>query len=445
MRPFARHCRRAFAALFLCAQICAPVAAAQPPAADAENATPLLQLVITGEAPAEVQPFDRLLQTFVVENNISAAALAVVRDGRLVLARGYSRSADLAREAVGPTSLFRIASISKPITAVAVLQLVEQGKLSLDDKVFTLLDLGNGLSADAKIDPRLREVTIGQLLRHTAGFDRQKSFDPMFRSVAIAESLGVPPPAGPEHVIRYMATRSLDFDPGDRYAYSNFGYCLLGRVIEKVTGQGYEQAVQASVLKPLGIRGMRIGKTLPEGRAEHEVFYDGSLLPRTAVIGKVGEWVSAPYGGWYLEAMDSHGGWIASAVDLVRLARSLDDVEHCPLLKPESIRAMWARPEGAAGFAADGSEKPTFYGYGWFVRPGKDGAPLTCWHTGSLDGTATLLVHRADRTSWAVLFNRRSGPKHEHFGQAIDPLLQSAAAEVEAWPEIDLFAKYGSE
>ncbi|MBI3463876.1 MAG: beta-lactamase family protein [Planctomycetes bacterium] len=444
MRRFGNYSRGLIAALFMCVLACA-VASAQTPVADEGAANRSPELLMTGEAPSEVQPFDRLLRTFVVENNISAAALAVVREGRLVLARGYSRSADPAREPVQPTSLFRIASISKPITAVAVLQLVEQGNLSLDEKVFNLLDLGSGLSAEAQVDPRLREVTIGQLLRHTAGFDRQKSFDPMFRSVEIAESLGVPPPAGPEHVIRHMTTRPLDFDPGARYAYSNFGYCLLGRVIEKVTGEGYEQAVQARVLAPLQIRTMRIGKTLPEGRAEHEVSYDGSIVPRLAVIGKVGEWAPAPYGGWYLEAMDSHGGWIASAVDLVRFARALDDVERCPLLKPESIRGMWTRPEGAAGFEADGSEKSTFYGYGWFVRPGKDAAPFACWHTGSLDGTATLLVHRADRTSWAVLFNRRSGPKHEHFGQAIDPLLQSAAAEVEAWPEVDLFTKYESQ
>jgi N-acyl-D-amino-acid deacylase len=190
---------------------------------------------------------------------------------------------------------------------------------------------------------------------------------------------------------------------------------------------------------------MRIGKTLPEGRVAHEVFYDTAVDPRPAVIGKIGETVAAPYGSWYLEAMDSHGGWIASAVDLVRFARALDDADHCPLLKPASIRDMWARPEGAAGFEADGKEKATFYGCGWFVRPDKAADRLKVWHTGSLDGAATLLVHRADKTSWAVLFNRRSTAKNEHLGRAIDPLLESAAAEVKSWPDVDWFGSYPSE
>jgi hypothetical protein len=108
----------------------------------------------------------------------------------------------------------------------------------------------------------LREITIMQLLQHTAGWDMEKSFDPIGRPIDIAIALRVPPPAKQGHVIRYMFGRPLDFDPGSRYAYSNFGYCVLGEVIYRVSGQSYEDYVRKEILGPLGIRRMRLGKSL---------------------------------------------------------------------------------------------------------------------------------------------------------------------------------------
>src|SRR5262249_38714238 len=157
------------------------------------------------------------------------------------------------REPVRPRSLFRIASVSKPITSAAVLQLVEQGKLGLDDRVVDLLDVRHNGDPIAPADPRLKRVTIRHLLQHRGGWDRDKSFDPMFRSVRIAREFGTRPPAGPELIIASMWKRPLDFDPGARSCYSNFGYCVLGRVIEKVSGISYEAYVREHILAPLGI------------------------------------------------------------------------------------------------------------------------------------------------------------------------------------------------
>ena len=178
----------------------------------------------TGHCPKACASFDKLLVSFMKENKVPGAALAVVRNGKLVVRRGYGFADRERKEPVEPDSLFRIASVSKPITAVAILKLAEDGKLHLDDKVAAILGL-------APKDPRFSDITVHQLLRHQAGFDRGASFDPMFRSVRIAKDLGVPPPAKPEHSIRYMERRPLDVDPGARYAYSNSGYCLLGRVV----------------------------------------------------------------------------------------------------------------------------------------------------------------------------------------------------------------------
>ncbi|MCH5377118.1 MAG: beta-lactamase family protein, partial [Planctomycetes bacterium] len=230
-------------------------------------------VVSTGETDPRMESFDRMMCEFVNEHHVPGAALAVTDQGRLVYARGFGYADVESRQAVTATSLFRIASLSKPITAVAVLQLIEQGRLHMDDKVFEILTFEPHLPDGSSCDDRLRAITIRHLLEHRGGWDRDRSFDPMFQSVRFAEMLGVRPPAEPEHIIRCMLGQPLDFDPGERYAYSNFGYCLLGRVIEAVTGQSYERYVQERVLAPLGIRSMRIGKTRLNERAENEVHY----------------------------------------------------------------------------------------------------------------------------------------------------------------------------
>ena len=397
---------------------------------------------VTGNANPDLKPFDDLMIAFVTEHKAPGAALAVTKDGRLVYARGFGLADRKTRKPVEPTSLFRIASISKPVTAVAVLQLVERGKLKLDDRIFRILEHKPFLPEGAKLDPRLDQITILHLLRHTGGFDRDASLDPMFRSVQFAELLGVEPPAKPDHIIRVMRGRELDFDPGQRYAYSNFGYCLLGRAIEAVSGQTYEAYVREHVLAPLGITRLRIGRTLLEGRAPGEVrYYDEKGRRRNAVLGeRLGKPVAWPYGGWYLEAMDSHGGWIASAVDLVRFASALDRPTKCPILSAASIRAMFARPEGLAGYDEEGKPRAAYYGCGWRVRP--VGRKANHWHTGGLAGTSTLLVRRHDGLNWAVLFNTRRDPDGKTLATLIDPLLHRAANAVKSWPKDDLFDQF---
>ena len=237
------------------------------------TAAPDDELPVTGTPRPALASFDRLMTTFVKKHKIPGAVLAVAKDGHIVYERGFGYADLDVHEPVKPESLFRIASVSKPFTAVAILQLVERGKLRLDDKVFAVLGLAPPDDPEVKFDERWRQVTIEQLLHHTGGWDRAKSFDPMFVSQRIVKTLKVPPPAGPHDIIRYMLRHPLDFDPGTKFAYSNFGYCLLGRVVEKVSGKPYEEYVQKEVLAPLGIRNMHVGHTLLSGRRPDEVHY----------------------------------------------------------------------------------------------------------------------------------------------------------------------------
>ncbi len=358
----------------------------------------------------QIRPFDEALEAHLRSSGVPAGALAVARDGRLLHARGYG-------EEVAPDSLFRIASLSKPITAVAVLTLVQAGKLDLGAKAFPLLD-PDGPAAD----PRLKDVDIRQLLHHTGGWDRGVSGDPMFRSVEFAKQLGLDPPADAAAVIRVLRGRPLDFDPGARHAYSNFGYCVLGRVVEKVSGEAYDAYVKRAVLAPMGITRMRLGRSLE--RAPGEVAYrQRDARPLRSVFDPAKD-VAAPYGGFCLEAMDAHGGWIASAVDLVRFAVSIDKV-----LDAKHRELMLEPPPGLP-------EGDVHYALGWMVRrvgPGK----RNVWHSGSLPGTSTLLVRRHDGLVWAALFNERTKESG-----AIDPALHRAADAVKDWPSTDLFPAF---
>jgi N-acyl-D-amino-acid deacylase len=397
-------------------------------------------VTVTGVEDARLASFDRMMAQFLKEHKIPGASVAVSKDGKLVYARGFGHADREAGAPVRPNSLFRIASISKPITSAAVLQLVQEGRLRLDDHAFPLLKLPAHVEKGGKVDPRLREITVLELLHHTGGFDRDKSFDPMFRSIDIAKSVGEKPPAKPEAIIRYMMGRPLDFAPGSRDAYSNFGYCVLGRVIEHASGESYEKYVREHVLAPLHIKDMLIGHSLKAQRFPNEVTYyeAGEKVP--AVVGVIGEKVPWQYGGWYLEAMDSHGGWIASATDLVRFADSFNDPERSPILKPKMMAQVFAAPAGPVGHTKDGKPKEVYYACGWSVRP-FGGRKMNTWHTGALDGTSTLLVRRSDGLNWAVLFNTRNGGGKKEPSGLIDPLIHKAADQVKEWPKKDMYPR----
>ncbi|MGD9645401.1 MAG: serine hydrolase domain-containing protein [Pirellulales bacterium] len=399
---------------------------------------PPAEIPITGVERPELTSFDNAMLDFLREEKGVGASLAITKDGRLVYARGFGYADRDSGCPVEPHALFRIASLSKAVTGAAIVRLIERGRLGMYDRICDVLDI-------CKIyDERWRYITIAQLLDHTGGWDRDQSYDAMFRAVEIAESLKVPPPAMPPEVIRFMARQPLDFDPGSRSAYSNFGYSLLGRVVERLTREKYDEFVCREVLAPLGISRMRLGATLPAGRADDEVcYYDSDDETGPAVMGdEIGAQVPLPYGVWCLEAMDAHGGWIASAVDMVRFAAAFDDPQRCPILRDESVRLMFTRPAGPAGYDAEGKPKDAYYACGWNVRPVGDDGKFNAWHTGSLAGTSTLLVRRHDGVNWAVLFNTRDGASGQRMSAGADRLLHRVANKVTAWPEVDEFANF---
>jgi N-acyl-D-amino-acid deacylase len=321
--------------------------------------------------------------------------------------------------------------VSKPVTAAAVLRLVEQGRLSLDARAFALLPHLTPLPG-ATVDPRLATVTVRHLLEHSGGWDRDATFDPMFRSTEIATATGTPAPASADAIIRYMLGQPLSFDPGTRYAYSNFGYAVLGRIIERITGASYAQFVQEAVLAPAGVTRMRLGRSLHGDRAPGEVHYYDRATVNSVFPG--GGAVPVTYGGFNLEAMDAHGGWVASVVDLLRFETAVDGLPLRPdVLTSASIEIMTAKPPSPLW---DGS--PVHYALGWLVRPVEG----NWWHGGALPGTATLMVHTGTGLAWVALFNARAMRPNSTFENEIDGAMWQAVNGVTTWPTHDLFTSF---
>jgi CubicO group peptidase (beta-lactamase class C family) len=373
------------------------------PAQDA----PRLPETITGISPEDAPAVRTLVAEFMRKYGVPGLSLAVARRGRLRITCGFGHTDREGDVELRPDHRFRIASASKPVTSVAVMQLVERGKLSLDHRVFAprgLLRRFFDAQAERNAARRVRieAITIQHLLEHTAGGWGNAERDPMFDPAALAFDHS--------RLIRWaLRNRPLARDPGEEFEYSNFGYCLLGRVIEAATDQTYEEYVQAEVLKPASISRMQLG-----GRGRNE------RLPDEVVYYGQGE---DPYGrSMNVRRMDAHGGWVATASDLVRLVVHVDVSPAPPdILAEETIRIM-TTPSAA---------NPR-YAKGWSVNEFGN-----WWHLGAFNGAASVLVRTLDGDCWALLVNTRS--PNEEFLSDLDRLPWDLRAAIHDWPDHDLF------
>lgn len=390
-------------------------------------------LAQTGTAVPAMAHYDAFAQNLITQYGIPGAAVAVMKDGRLVYARGFGTADPATGEPVQPYSQFRIASLSKAVTSAAVMRLVDRGLLSLDAPAFALLPDLPALPGRTE-DPRLAAITVRNLLLHTGGWDRDATgYDPMFDPRTIATAVGVPAPAGCESVIRYMRGRPLDFAPGARYAYSNFGYCVLGRIVERASGQPYETFVRA-FLAEAGAGGMRLGATRAEGRLPGEVRYVEAYGGTCPSVFPPFATVPCPYGQSYLEAMDAHGGWVASAVDLLRFIRAVDGRgPGADILSASAIQTMTARPN-----VSTWNGQNNWYAFGWQVNTFGH-----WWHSGALNGTRTFMARTSYQgLSWVVLVNTWPYQNDAAFMNALDGGMWTQAQAVTTWPTHDLFDQF---
>lgn len=361
---------------------------------------------ITAWKSSDTNQLDAKIKKVMKDFKIPGASIGIVKDGKLVYVKGYGYGNKENKTIASATSLFRLASVSKPITSVAIMKLVEQKKLKLSDKVLGKGSILGSNYGSKALGGREKAVTVQQLLEHTAGGDTWDNnlspegtdtwSDPMFQKKKLNRN---------KHIGWVLDDRNPTDTPGTRYQYSNFGYNLLGRIIEKKTGKSYESYLRNSILKQCGISQMYIGANEKKKRKYKEVVY------------------YANGGNAYslqMRRMDSHGGWIASSVDLMKFMVRVDgQSSKKDILKSSTVNTMATKSTVSS------------YAKGWSVSGGN-------WsHGGGMGGTSTFIKKMDNGVSYVFLTNSTGNGSGQ--AGAMKKALEDGINAIKFWPNLDLF------
>lgn len=381
-----------------------------------------VRLTNASSSGMEFASVDKTVKSFLYKWSITGASVAIAKDGKLIYSKGFGLADTALKTEIHPYNRFRVASISKLVTAVAIMKLREDGKLAMHDKVFGPDGILNDPYFSEPRDKRVYGITVGHLLSHEGGWS-QRHGDQMFMPVIVAEKMGVEPPADTKTIVRFALNKRLHFTPGTGRAYSNLGYGILGLIIEKLSGMSYEEYCKNVILEPLGIYDMTIAGNLPSEKTPFEVtYYEPSDIVLKPSIYGTGEMVTPSYGGNDITALGGAGAWIATAPDLMRLMLAVDGLGTRPdILNRESIHLM---TDNGNGYAPVGW-KTTIYNGTW-------------WRTGSFPGSAGMMKRQSDGISWVVLFNSSSwnGPEIHSY---VNNMMHRVVSQIREWPEYDLF------
>jgi len=366
---------------------------------------------------------DKSFARFREQNYLKGLAVAIVKDERLIFAKGYGFADEEAKIAASPEQLFRIASVSKLVTAIALMKLVENGKITLDSKVFGKY----GILKDEKYlpikDKRLERVTVRNLLNHSGGWT-QRYGDIAFLPRIVSEQTGDPMPLKIASYIKFVTARRVHFEPGSTSAYSNLGYMILGEVIATVAKMSYEKYVRENILKPAHIYDMQLGGSFENEKMLEEVRYylPEDAQPVEAYDGS-GRMVPKIYGSTNMALLGSAGGWIASPVDLLKLLVVVDGgINAKDILSRQSINEMTHVDEKGLD------------PLGW--RSTNENGEW--WRTGTLPGSSVLIKRQPNGISWVMITNT-SNYKGPHLAIEMDRVMSATLRKMNKWPDYDLF------
>lgn len=355
----------------------------------------LLALAATASAQAVPDPadasraeaVDAYVRGAMEKKHVPGVSIAVVRDGRVVLAKGYGL-ADAEQDVPATAdTVYQLASVTKTFTASAVMMLAGDGKLGLEDKV---ADRVKGLP-DA-----WKDVTVRHLLTHTSGIKSYTSvdgFDEMLRR-----------DFAPREILDLVAKEPLEFPPGGRWAYSNTGYFLLGMVIEEASGKPYAEFMAERIFRPLGMSRTRVNdlKAIIPGRARG-YGRDGEALVN-------GEYVSPsqPF---------SAGALVSTVADLAKWDAALS---AGTLLDRATLDAMWTAAKLGGGGEAD-------YGLGWQVTT--TNGHRTVAHGGGIPGFSTQVARYPDDKLGVIVLTNLEGDHAGGMARGIAALFIPELAE----------------
>ncbi|MCL3781199.1 class A beta-lactamase-related serine hydrolase [Prolixibacteraceae bacterium JC049] len=348
--------------------------------------------------------------------------MSVIKKGKLVFSKGYGWANVEEAEPMSPAHILRVASVSKLITAVGIMKLVDDGLLNLDDKVFGKEGIINDSIYGKMRDRRLKKVTVKNLLNHSAGWS-QRYGDPAFYPSRVARRVDDNLPASIDTYLKYIMKQRLHYYPGTRSLYSNMGYMVLAKVIENISGENYEDYIRFHVLYPAGIYDMYIGHSKHAEARKNECKYYEQRGERK-VISALGEgiYVDKSDGGNHIELLGAAGGWICSSAELVKLISVIDgDPANPDIITAERVKEMTTVRNG-------------LFPLGWKAAVSNG----TWWRTGSMAGTSTMVKRLPDGTIWAILINTSSW-RGSKFPREINKLMSKIMGRVKEWPDQNLF------
>ena len=388
--------RRAYGLLALAAVLVATVilaCALKPKPAPPPPVPAILNETLTNEMSDSTvfNAIDREVREFMKYWGIQGISLSVMRNDSLMFSKGYGWADKEKKEEMTPRHILRLASVSKLITATGIMKLEEQGRLSLDDRVFG----PDGILCDSLWTAIIKDslyfdITVEHLLRHQGGFSTRGG-DPMFstRTIMVQNRLRTPPDH--ETLLRTQLGKPLAFVPGETQEYSNFGFLLLSMIIEKVTGADYETWMQESVLRPAGCLDFHIANNYYQDKYPNEVKY--YVQPDDKPVSEYnnsGRSVVRCYGGNDIRALSGAGAWAASTAELCRFVATIDGRPEVPdIISIESVRRMteWFDPDT--------------FSLGW-----NDTKPTGEWtRTGTFSGTSALVKYFPDGECWVLVTN----------------------------------------
>ncbi|EOZ96055.1 beta-lactamase [Indibacter alkaliphilus LW1] len=321
----------------------------------------------------DILAIDNRVQDIMQEFLFPGLSIAIAENGRLVYTKAYGLSDVNTGSQVNINSEFRYSSFAKTITGIAIMQLVEKGKLALDDRVFgegAILGTEFGNNAYSN---RIRNITVNHLLHHLSGGWRNFVDDPVFDS---------PFNLSQNEMISWgLDNVAQATNPGTTYHYSNFGYVLLGRVIEKASGMSYDAYVKSEILDPVGAKNTYLANTSANDKGPNEVSYlaDDSL---------------SPYTTYNIGRADATAGWVSTPSDVVRILSAVDQQPNHPALLSTQSNQLRRTPLNNSGN----------YGKGVYRLAHPDLGNVY-WHDGSWPGTQTLSISIPGNIAISVAMN----------------------------------------
>lgn len=375
----------------------------------------------------ETERMERYIRNWMARYNIRGAQLAIMDNERLIYAKGFGWADQQDSIYLEAGDILRIASASKLITAIGIMKLCEEGKLTTDSPVFGPEGiLRDSIFLDYK-DKRVPKITVHHLLNHTSGFSRRMG-DAMFRSADLIRWTGRNRKLTEDEVIAFQLGLRLRDNPGGSAQYSNVGYLVLSRVIEEASGMTYEDYIRKHVLEPAGCYDMQIARNFRHEKHRRETTYYGHA-PEDLIESYDGSGLLRPreYGGHNIEGLQGAGAWVCSAAELLRLVASIDGCPRIPdILTQESIQKMTT------------TLRKGDFPYGW-ARLQSKGGVLT--RTGTMSGTSAYIKSRPGGVSY-VLITNTSSYRGASFTNRIGQMVDNALTRVKEWPKtVDLFSE----